>query len=137
MSNQHQEHLENTVSTSESRTVLIVDDDSEFRLSLGKIMQRAGYDVSIANDGAQAIEMVGEHDYALILTDVHMPGMSGLALLKKIKAASPGSQVIIITVSGEDHTYKEAMMSGAFAFLNKPVKMKKVLTYARMALQGN
>ena len=123
--------------TAEAQAVLIVDDDSEFRRSLGKIMQRAGYSVSMAADGDQASEMVETQDFALILTDVHMPGMSGLALLKRIKEASPKSQVIIITVNGEGDTYQQAMLSGAFAFLNKPVKMKKVLTYARMALQNN
>ncbi|MFQ5649313.1 MAG: response regulator [bacterium] len=119
-----------------AKRVLIVDDDSEFRRSLSKILKKAGYEVSIASSGLQARQMLSHESYPLILSDIHMPGISGLTLLKEIHKESPQSKVIIITVDGESRTYEEAMMAGAFAFLNKPVKMKKILTYANLALRA-
>ncbi len=116
--------------------ILIVDDDSEFRSSLRKILQKAGYKVSQATNGLQASQMLEKEDYPLIFLDVYMPGKSGLEVLHAIKEKSPKSKVIMITVDGAVDNYTEAMNDGAFAFLHKPVKMKKILTYASMALNN-
>ncbi|NIR47374.1 response regulator [candidate division KSB1 bacterium] len=116
------------------KKVLIVDDDFEFRKSLLKIMLKAGYQASAASSSEQARELITREAYPLILLDIHMPGKSGLELLKELKKKHSDSKVIIMTVNGEMQTYNDAMNAGAFAYLNKPVKMKKILTYAAMAL---
>ena len=121
---------------SKNKRVLVVDDDCEFRRSLKKLLQKAGYQVSQASNGIQASQMLSEKNYPLILLDIHMPGKSGLSVLNEVKEMSPESKVIIITVNGDVETYGDAMNSGAFAFLSKPVKMKKILTYANMALNN-
>ncbi len=117
--------------------ILIVDDDSEFRRSLKRILQKAGYHVSSASNGNQASEMLKDRAYPLILLDLHIRGKSGLELLREVIEKLPESKVIMITVDGSVHNYSEAISAGAFAFLHKPVKMKKILTYASMALNNN
>ncbi len=116
--------------------ILIVDDDSEFRRSLKKNLKKAGYTVNSASSASQASQTLSKHAYPLILLDLHMPGKSGLELLHEVKEKSPKSKVIMITVDGAADNYTEAMNDGAVAFLHKPVKMKKILTYASMALNN-
>ena len=125
------------MSSQSKHRILIVDDDSEFRHSLKRILQKAGYNVSSASNGSQASEMLNKRVYPLILVDLHMPGKSGLELLSEVREKSPESKVIMMTVDGALDNYAKAMSAGAFAFLHKPVKMKKILTYARMALNNN
>jgi len=117
--------------------ILIVEDDSEFRCSLKRILQKAGYHVSSASNGSQASEMLNKRMYPLILLDLHMPGTSGLELLHEVKEKTPESKVIMITVDGSADNYSEAISAGAFAVLQKQLKMKKLLTYASMALNNN
>ncbi len=117
--------------------ILIVEDDSEFRRSLKRILQKAGYHVSSASNGSQASEMLNKRVYPLILLDLHMQGKSGLELLHEVKGKTPESKVIMITVDDSADNYSEAMSAGAFAVLQKPLKMKKLLTYASMALNNN
>ncbi len=116
--------------------ILIVDDDSEFRRSLRKILQKAGYTVNSASSAPQASQILSKHAYPLIFLDLHMPGKSGLELLPEVKEKTPESKVIMITVDGSVDNYSEAMSAGAFAVLHKPLKMKKILTYASMALNN-
>jgi len=123
------------MSSQSKHRILIVDDDSEFRRSLKRILQKAGYHVSSASNGSQANEMLNKRVYPLILLDLHMPGKSGLELLSEVKEKSPESKVIMMTVDGAVGNYTKAMNDGAFAYLNKPIKMKKILTYTNMALK--
>ena len=125
------------MSSQSKHRILIVDDDSEFRHSLKRILQKAGYHVSSASNGSQASEMLNKRVYPLILVDLNMPGKLGLELLREVKEKTPESKVIMITVDGSADNYSEAMSTGAFAVLQKPLKMKKLLTYASMALNNN
>lgn len=125
------------MSSQSKHRILIVDDDSEFRHSLKRILQKAGYHVSSASNGSQASEMLNKRVYPLILVDLNMPGKLGLELLHEVKEKTPESKVIMITVDGSADNYSEAMSTGAFAVLQKPLKMKKLLTYASMALNNN
>ncbi len=124
------------MSSQSKHRILIVDDDSEFRRSLRKILQKAGYTVSSASSASQASQTLSKHAYPLIFLDLHMPGKSGLELLPEVKEKTPESKVIMITVDGSANNYSEAMSAGAFAVLQKPLKMKKILTYASMALNN-
>ncbi len=123
------------MSSQSKHRILIVDDDSEFRRSLKRILQKAGYHVNSASNGSQASEMLNKRVYPLILLDLHMPGKSGLELLSEVKEKSPESKVIMMTVDGAVDNYAKAMNDGAFAYLNKPIKMKKILAYTKMALK--
>lgn len=116
--------------------ILIVDDDAEFRRSLFKTLVKHGYEISTASSILQASELLSKESYALILLDIQMPQQSGLEFLRYVKERAPESQVIMITAEGSEQTYDAAIHAGAFAFLNKPVKMKKILTYAGLALNN-
>lgn len=119
-----------------SHRVLIVDHDQEFRRSLIKIFAKAGYQVCSACDGNEASDIVKKETFPLIILDLKMPGKTGLELLREIKQKTPESKVIIVTAFGDLTKYLEAMDAGAFEFLNKPIKRKVILEYAKRAL-GN
>ncbi|HEX9899691.1 MAG TPA: response regulator [Candidatus Methylomirabilis sp.] len=115
-------------------TVLVVDDDRDHSKALAKIFQRAGYRVSTASDGQEGLMILTERAYDLIITDLKMPRMNGLDLLRNIRALSPQAAVVILTAYGEWTTYMNAMDSGAVDYLNKPVRREDILMVARKAL---
>lgn len=121
----------------DTRRVLVVEDDAEFRRSLCKILQKAGYSVTGIASGKRASEIIAQRAYPLVISDLNLPGKSGMNLLMEIKRKSPESRVIILTVNGETEIYNEAMQKGAFAFLSKPVKMRKILSYAGKAFANS
>jgi nucleotide-binding universal stress UspA family protein/CheY-like chemotaxis protein len=119
----------------DSPRVLVVDDDQEFRRSLTKIFQKAGFRVSAASSANHADELLENEKYSLIVLDLKMPGKSGMELLQEIKAKTPASKVIMVTAFGDASTLRQALAAGAAAFLNKPVKRKEILESAKRALE--
>lgn len=115
-------------------TVLVVDDDREHGHALAKILERAGYRVSTAGDGQEALRILTERPFHLVITDFRMPRMSGLDLLRNIRAMSPHVAVLIVTAFGEWTTYIQAMDCGCVDYLNKPVRREDILMAARKAL---
>lgn len=100
--------------------VLVVDDEGPNRYSVTKTLQRVGYIVHEAADGDEALEMVDFHEYDVILSDIRMPGMNGVELLRRIKADSPDSIVILMTGYASLNTAVEALRLGAHDYLIKP-----------------
>ena len=115
-------------------TVLVVDDDRKHTQALAKTFERAGYRVSTANDGQEALMILTERAYDLVITDLKMPRMNGLDLLRNIRALTPQAAVVILTAYGEWTTYMNAMDSGAVDYMNKPVRREEILMVARKAL---
>jgi DNA-binding NtrC family response regulator len=115
-------------------TVLVVDDNAEHGQALAKIFERAGYRVSTAGDGEEALKVLVDRPYDLILTDLRMPRMNGLELLRNIRGLSPDVPVLIITAFGEWTSYIEAMDCGCVDYLSKPVRREDILLAARKAL---
>ena len=114
------------------RRILIVDDDESLRWVTQVQLQQSGYQVSAAADGDAALRMIEESPPDLVITDLMMPGMSGLELLKRMRAAQPEILVIVVTAFGTVETAVEAMKSGAFDFITKPVNIDELrLTVAR------
>jgi len=114
----------------EKQRILVVDDEESSRIGLSKILTKSGYDVVTAEDGAQAVERLKKHKCDLVITDMKMPRMDGIELLRKIKEDFADIGVIIVTAYGEVDSYLEAMNLGAFEYLNKPIKideLKKVI----------
>ena len=120
--------------SSDAPCILAVDDDREFRRSLIKIFEKAGFQVDVAADGNQAAALLGKNHYDLVVLDLKIPGKSGLELLREIKAKTPNTQVIVVTVYGEADSCFEAKTAGAFECLNKPVKRNVILETAQRAL---
>jgi DNA-binding NtrC family response regulator len=114
--------------------ILVVDDDREIRNALTRIFFREGYEVVTAASGEEALECFHKNSFDLIITDLRMPGISGLELLKRIKACRPETVVIITTAFCDDITYTDIKTLGAYTYLCKPVKKNEMLATVKNAL---
>jgi two-component system, NtrC family, response regulator HydG len=121
------------VETTAKKNVLLVDDHKPFRDSLAKILSGDGWEVFAANDGEEALEILRREFIHLILTDLKMPKMDGVELLKVAKTIRPEVEVILITGYGTVDTAVTAMKDGAFDYIQKPFKPREILKLVRKA----
>ena len=117
--------------------LLIVEDDPEMRDLLRKVLEKDGYQVSVAADGHEAIPLLSRGDFALVVTDMLMPHDGGLELLEFIRRTQPMLPVIIITAFGDWQSYSRALELGAVAFISKPLKMAELVSAIQTALAGS
>jgi DNA-binding NtrC family response regulator len=103
--------------------VLLVEDKAELRAMLRKALERAGYTVEEAPDGNTAIEKVRSRRYLLVLSDLKLPGNSGLDVLREARRVEPTLPVILVTAYGSVEEAVTAMKEGAFDFIQKPVDL--------------
>jgi len=103
-------------------TILVVDDEVMMRQLLEKILGRDGYRVLNAADGEEALVIMGKEAINIVISDLQMPGMSGLDLLKMVKRDYPQTSVIIMTAYGDTYTVKDALLLGADEYITKPFK---------------
>jgi DNA-binding NtrC family response regulator len=111
------------VETKEMEPLLLVEDKNELRAMLRKALERSGYTVEEAPDGSAAIQKVRARRYLLVVTDLKMPGASGLDVLRETKHADATIPVILLTAFGSVEEAVTAMKEGAFDFLQKPVDL--------------
>jgi len=111
------------IETKEMEPLLLVEDKNELRAMLRKALERSGYTVDEAPDGTAAIQKVRARRYLLVITDLKMPGASGLDVLRATKHADPAIPVILLTAFGSVEEAVTAMKEGAFDFLQKPVDL--------------
>jgi len=116
--------------------ILIVDDERGIRSSLSGILKDEGYDVSIAEDGYQALKIIEDEAPDLILLDIWMPGMDGIESLKKIKQQWPDISVIMISGHGNIETAVRAIKIGAYDFVEKPLSLEKTVIIVQHALEA-
>ena len=102
-------------------SVLIVDDEPIVRESIRDWLEDAGYQVSTAESGEEALEMVQKQDFSIVLLDVRLPGMTGVRVLQEMKAIKSNIKAILITAYPTTEMAVEAMKSGAVDYLVKPV----------------
>ena len=103
--------------------ILIVDDEENARIGLTKLLAQEGYEVDSVADGCEALEYLCGKRVNLVITDIKMPHMNGLAFLQELSRRHPSIYVIMITAYGEVESYLEAMNLGAFEYLHKPIKL--------------
>ena len=108
-----------SMKNNESKKILIVDDESEMRVALETTLKREKFQLICAEDGKQALDKMEDDDFDLILTDVRMPKVNGLELLRAVKERSPKTQVVMMTAYGTIDNAVEAMKEGAFDYLIK------------------
>ncbi|MDA3915922.1 MAG: sigma-54 dependent transcriptional regulator [Deltaproteobacteria bacterium] len=114
--------------------ILIVDDEKNYTMIIGEILQEEGYTSFTASSGMEALDILNNEIIDLILTDVKMPGMSGIQLLEKIKEINPDLPVIIMTAYGSVEKAVDAMHRGAYTFILKPFENQALIAYITKAL---
>ena len=115
------------------KKILVVDDDASVRNMITVLLSREGYQVSSVSGGEEALELLGEQVYDLVLCDVRMPGMDGLTLLGRIRGRHPDTTVIMMSAFGTVDLAVEAMKSGAYDYVSKPFKTDEILITLRKA----
>src|SRR3977135_2802953 len=115
---------ENMVEQSLMEPLLLVEDKTDLRAMLRKALERAGHKVDEAPDGSAAVAKVRARRYLLVLTDLKMPGCSGLDVLRETKQADPTIPVILITAYGSVEEAVTAMKEGRYDFTQKPVDLE-------------
>lgn len=117
-----------------AKAILLADDDSNVRRVLEFQLSEVGYLVSTARDGNEALELFNNGDFECVITDLRMPGLSGLELLERVKSENAEIPVIVITAFGEVETAVIAMKAGAFDYINKPFNRDEILLTLERAL---
>jgi two-component system, NtrC family, response regulator AtoC len=118
----------------EGPTILLVDDDPAHNQALTRILERAGYRVHATAGSYGALTILKQRPFDLVVTDLRMPGKTGLDLLRSIRATNTHLPAVVITAYGEWTSYLEAMNIGAVDYLTKPVRREDILSTMRRAL---
>jgi len=103
--------------------ILLVDDEVAFADNIVKLLSKRGYDVTAVYDGQNAVRAIDEKEFDVIILDMKMPGMDGIATLKEIKKKGCLAEVIILTGHGSVESGIEGMQLGAFDFVMKPISL--------------
>jgi DNA-binding NtrC family response regulator len=121
--------------TADAPTVLVVDDEPSNLASIEKIFQRDGLRVLTADGAKSALEIARTHRVQVVLTDLMMPGVSGIELLRALKQLSPDTEVVMMTAYGTVETAVQAMREGAYDFVEKPLKRMTIIKSVRKAAE--
>ena len=123
--------------------ILVVDDEEAMRESLNDWLKEDGYDVGLAAGGQEAIDMVRDEPWEVILLDLKMPGMNGLETLKHLKEVRPDAEILMMTAYATVDTAVHAMKEGAFDYLVKPfdpdeveILIKKIVKHKELILEN-
>lgn len=116
-------------------TLLVVDDEPNYLIILSELLSEEGFEVFTAENGVKALRIVQNTDLDLILTDMQMPHISGLELLKEVKKINRDIPVIMITAYGEVEKAVAAMQAGAFNYLTKPFKNDELIANINKAVE--
>src|SRR5215831_4395449 len=119
----------------ERKQILVVDDEPNLRRVLSAQLERDGYDVHTSEDGEQALALLTEHHIDLVITDLRMPKLDGMELLRRISALEDPMPVVMITAHGTVDTAVEALKMGAFDYITKPFDQEDVRTIVRKAVR--
>jgi two-component system, NtrC family, response regulator len=115
-------------------TILIVDDEKNYTLILSAVLEDAGFETLTANSGPESLDILSRSDVDLVLTDMKMPAMDGIALLECIKKQDAGLPVIMMTAHGTVEKAVEAMQKGAYTYILKPFDNEQLVLYVNKAV---
>ena len=108
--------------------VLLVDDETIFTKNMSKLLKNRGYQVTAVNSGDSAIRELGQNHFDVIVLDLKMPGMDGIATLKEVMKLGLFTETLILTGHGSIDTALEAMKLGAYDYLTKPCEIDELIS---------
>ncbi|WP_423129100.1 sigma-54-dependent transcriptional regulator [Gaoshiqia sp. Z1-71] len=114
--------------------ILVIDDERSIRNTLKDILEYEQYQVDLAEDGNQGLELIRKNEYDIVLCDIKMPGMDGLEVLGKVQELSLDAPVVMISGHGNIDTAVESIKKGAFDFIEKPLDLNRLLITIRNAM---
>lgn len=117
-----------------TKRILVVDDEASIRDLCARVLERAGFVVAAASSGEEAVSILNEEPFDLVISDIRMPGLSGLEVLEAAKHLHPGIRVVLITGFGTAQTLERARQSGADRILTKPFNPMELLGAVREIL---
>jgi len=117
------------------KRVLIVDDELSIREFLEILLVDEGYRVTTAGSGVEALKKINDEDFHLIISDIQMPKLSGIEVLKKVKEVSPATEVIMITAYASAESAIEALKCGAYDYIIKPFKIDEIKLILKKAFE--
>ncbi|MFN7262743.1 MAG: sigma-54-dependent transcriptional regulator [Pseudobdellovibrionaceae bacterium] len=117
--------------------ILVVDDEESIREFLEIMLKKEGYEVTCAEDGAKAKDLLAKKNFNMIISDLQMPNLTGLELLKHVRETYPDTVFMMITAFGTTETAVEAMKMGAYDYLTKPFKIDEVRLNIQNALRAS
>ena len=103
------------------KTILLVDDETDLREVLDISLSDTGYDVLTAENSTQALKILNDNDIPVVITDIKMPGIDGIELLRKIKSKNPETEVIMLTGHGDLELAIKSLKNEATDFITKPI----------------
>lgn len=114
--------------------ILVIDDERSIRSTLKDILEYEKYQVDLAEDGQQGIDLIRKNEYDIILCDIKMPGMDGIEVLQKVQILAPDVPVVMISGHGNIDTAVESIKKGAFDYIEKPLDLNRLLITIRNAM---
>ncbi len=115
--------------------ILVVDDEPAVLLTVHAILQQEGYDVDAVADGADALRVIAQCHYDLVLTDLKMPGVDGFAVLNEVRKRSPDTVTVVMTGYGSVSSALDAVQAGAYEYLLKPTEVAELKMAVHRALE--
>src|SRR5256885_9297978 len=115
--------------------VLVVDDERSMRELLAIMLRQAGHEVTVAEGGEQAVEVIKSESFDLVITDLRMRKVDGIAVLRAAKEHSPSTVVLVVTAFASTETAVEAMKLGAYDYVTKPFKLDEIKLTIANALE--
>ena len=106
--------------------ILIIEDDEEMRSLLKDSLEEEGFETDSVSNGSDAFRKLVKESFNLIITDIRMPGLTGLDILPGIKQLQPEVPVIVITAFGSEEVYRRSIERGAAVYLEKPIRTNKL-----------
>ena len=112
----------------DKKRILVVEDDAEMRSLLKDFFEEDGFEIDSVSNGSEAFRKIAREPFDLIITDIRMPGLTGLDILPGIKKLQPEVSIIVITAFGSEEVRRKAFDRGATAYLEKPILFNKLRT---------
>ena len=111
--------------------IMIIEDDEEMRSLLKDFFEEEGFETDSVSNGVDALRMLSKDHFDLVITDIRMPGLTGLDILPRIRSLKPETPIIVMTAYGSDDVRRRSFERGATIYLEKPIHLSELRTVIR------